>query len=271
MPPQGDKLVTKYIYPHKSLIKYVREKPLLDRSREKLNMRKRELESRRSKHPGRILSSKDEKKLSDIEIELSKIKSRQGTLSDDKSKLLDNIIFPAMANLQFFFESVSTIPELSNFESDITDLFGITRHRPRADNYAFMFKELILGMINVTNGEDDFRLKLVHELQDIILRKLYGSKILDSPKATNVIFGDIGRVLAWTEMLSARIPDRYDLSKLGPRYDKEKLDKLSGGEQKQYIDKIDKETLESFEKYAQENIPHRSFKPSLRLLFFKLL
>jgi hypothetical protein len=165
-----------------------------------------------------------------------------------------------MANLQFFFESVSTIPELSNFESDIRHLFGIRRHRPRAHNYAFMFKELVLGMINITNGEPDFRLKLVHQLQDIIFRKIYRSEILDSEKATNVIFGDIGRVLAWTEMLSVRIRDEYDLSKLEPRYDKEELDKLSDSKQKQYVDRINKETLESFEKYTEENIPHRSFK-----------
>jgi hypothetical protein len=165
---------------------------------------------------------------------------------------------------------VSTIPELVNFESDIKELLGVRRVNPRtydgpnARSYAFMFVSLIGGMISVKGdsdrGEYDFRLKLINRLLDLIWHEVQRLKILDSQRATSIVLGDIGRTRAWTEMLASRVNDEYDLSKLSPRYDKKELDSCKNeAEQKKYIENIDKKTLEDFEKYANENIPHRSF------------
>jgi hypothetical protein len=96
MPKEGEVIKTKYIDPDPRLIKYVREKPLAKRKVEELNWQKRKLNSKR------LLSSKEEKELEGIESNLTKLKSEMGTFSDNKVKILDEIIFPSMANLTFF-------------------------------------------------------------------------------------------------------------------------------------------------------------------------
>ena len=273
MPKDGQTVETKYIPVDARLIKYVKEKPLVQKRVDKLKSRKRQLEDIH------LRSGKEEKELKDIDFKLIKLKSKLGVFSDDKGEILDKIIFPAMANLTFFFEAVSTIEEL-NFVSDIMELFGIRRDDPRtydghnARSYAFMFKELMRGMISIgemgddgKSGRVDFRLRLIHELQTLIFHKILIQKILDSPKATSVVLGDISRAMAWTEMLASRVGDIYDLSKLSSRYDKRELDNCKNDiEQKKYQESIDKRTLEEFKKYAKEDFPHRSFNYDFKKL-----
>ena len=120
MPKEGQTIKTKYILPDPRLIKYIKEKPLVQKMSDDLKFRKEELERKASKS---LLSSREEKELRDIEKKLVKLKSKLGVFSDDKGEILDKIIFPSMANLTFFFEAVSTIEEL-DFESNIHESIG---------------------------------------------------------------------------------------------------------------------------------------------------
>ena len=57
-------------------------------------------------------------------------------LKTNKVRLLNDIVFPAMANLTYFFECIANHPELQSiFEDDLKDLFGI-RH-----NYEYDLKK----------------------------------------------------------------------------------------------------------------------------------
>ena len=97
-----------------------------------------------------------------------------------------------MANLTYFFETISSYPELQNeFESDIKDLLGIRRTSPKITDYAFMFSSLINGITKSTYQRkssyqisDYFRLKLIHQLQEAVYAKLTYLKILETDKTT---------------------------------------------------------------------------------------
>lgn len=173
-----------------------------------------------------------------------------------KDYYLQNIVFPAMANLLFFFEAVSNNPNLfTEFEDQIKDLLGIRRLNPRAFNYATSFISLIEGMIVTTSKNEDFRVRLMQKLGDLIWLKVTNMKILETPKTTGRVLQDIGLGLAWLEMLASRVSDEYDLSLLSPRYGTYKTEEEADTDMK----RIQKKTLEDFEKHARENSPSRTF------------
>jgi hypothetical protein len=276
MPKEGQTIETKYIPPDPRLIKYIKEKPLVQKRVDQLESRKRQLQAKN------LLSAKEEKELKDIESKLIRLKSKLGVFSDDKGDILDKIIFPAMANLTFFFEAVSLIEEL-DFEPNIIELFGIRRDNPRtydghnARSYAFMFKELMRGMIAIgemaddgTSGRVDFRLRLIHELQVLIFDKIHVQKILDSDKATSVVLNDISRAMAWTDMFASRVPDQYTLSELIPRYGDKEMEELGkcedDDERKNYVEMMEKKALIKFDEHAKEKILHRSFNYDFKKL-----
>ena len=121
MPAQDVKLETKNHDPDKKLVKYMKEKSSLERKSSTRKARRK-------------VDSKPKRRLRQI---TTKIRSLQNT----KTEVLDEIVFPSMANLIFFFESISRYAELEeNFQADITELFGIKRLCPRPGNYAYYFK-----------------------------------------------------------------------------------------------------------------------------------
>ena len=64
-------------------------------------------------------------------------------LDTEKVDLLNNYIFPSMANVIFFFRCMSRYPRLkARFENDVKDLLGVRRENPRPDNYGFIFSAL---------------------------------------------------------------------------------------------------------------------------------
>ena len=153
-----------------------------------------------------------------------------------------------MANLTFFFDAVSKYPELESiFKIDLMDLLGVRRLNPKpgliGGNYAFMFETLVAGMLNFSLNENDYRIRLVNTLQDLIRKKLYGPKILDTLRTTGIVYGDIGRAQAWTDLLASRVKDVYNFSiKNNPIYGEE-----------------EKERLEAFEKDKSKHFPDRTF------------
>ena len=148
-----------------------------------------------------------------VQKELEDIKSRLRVLQNKKIEVLDEIIFPSMANLVFFFEATSENQELAGlFESDMLDLLGIKRLNPSSEynHYGFIFENLISGILQMNSRKDDFRVRLIDILQELIFLKVSSLKILDTQKSTSMVTNDLQRAKAWTELLGSRIKDVYD-------------------------------------------------------------
>lgn len=229
------------------LVRYMNEVYHLKRSNEELNVRLKD----------KKLSIKQVKEISE-EITKNTKRLRQLQGSNYKIKILNEILFPAMANLTFFFWATAEYPELhENFTFDIMDLLGVRRLNPKphllGGNYAFMFEDLIAGILRLQSYDEDYRLRLVHMLQELISLKLYGPKILDTLKTTSIVYGDIDRAKAWTEMLALRISDVYKFSiKTNSTY----------GE-------TEEQRLKAFNKNLHENRPRRTFNFNAKKLIEK--
>ncbi len=123
------------------------------------------------------------------------------------------LLFQAMADLTFFFESISVYPELrQEFKLQTMDLLGVRRDNPRnhKNHYGFMFENLIGGMLTIGSSEDDFRVRLIHILEGLIWLKVSGLNIFGTLNTSSRVLEDIGRPIAWTEMLASKIDDVYD-------------------------------------------------------------
>jgi hypothetical protein len=134
-----------------------------------------------------------------------------------KNHYLDRV-FQAMADLNLFFQAVSKYPELQDeFEQDIKDLLGIRRTRPRNYNYAHVFVSLVHAMISTkrTYGDNDFRIKLIYELQKLLASKTQEltGKILKSADTLRHVNEEIGYSVAWSETIASSIKDEYDFEK----------------------------------------------------------
>jgi hypothetical protein len=171
-----------------------------------------------------------------LQFEIKYIKEDlRGRTSDPDYELLNKRkndvlkkIFKSMANLIFFFECIanlpsSTMPSVDKverearkvirelFQNDVKDLLGIRRSaKDKRQTYAFLFDRLIHSLIYTGDGKVDegnqFRLKLIHILQDSIYRKVPVTLSDDfSQGGKGIVLNDIGRAAAWTEMLAKKV------------------------------------------------------------------
>jgi uncharacterized protein YoaH (UPF0181 family) len=97
-------------------------------------------------------------------------------------------------------------------------------------NYAFVFVTLVHAMISTYEyQENDFRIRLVHELQKRVWTKFQelSARIFSSGHAFKAVNQDIERALGWTELIASKINDEYTLDELrvngGFRIDKDKI------------------------------------------------
>jgi hypothetical protein len=145
--------------------------------------------------------------------ELEKLKKHKRYLDKEKVKILNNYIFPSMANVVFFFKSIVSYPELREvFEDDIKDLLGVRRLNPQSNNYGFVFFNLLHSILLVGEGiyidkrehRKDFRLRLNQLLQELVWAKFEVSlaKVFRNERAQRVVAGDFYRVWGWTRMLA---------------------------------------------------------------------
>jgi len=158
----------------------------------------------------------------DIEIGEPVNKNHKRYLDKEKVELLNNHIFLSMANLVFFFVSVSRYPELKEiFENDIKDLLGVRLEKPeeynpqthnrQENNYGLAFTELIQNILipgygfssEVRVRRKDFRLRLVHILQDTV-KSMVDLALADmkNTSAYRIVMNDFERTMAWTKMLA---------------------------------------------------------------------
>ena len=152
----------------------------------------------------KILKSKDRSRFSTEENNLD-IKLRQ-----DKKRLLDNVIFPSMANLVVFFKYMAEDSKVRDiFEEDLKELLGFIGQNAKKyeDNIITKLLQSILEWD--TNREpNNFRLELVSSIQNVIYHKLTYLTLMDKnlgDSITNTIVSpDVGRALVWSRMFSAK-------------------------------------------------------------------
>lgn len=72
----------------------------------------------------------------------------------EKVRILDEIVFPAMADLVFFFEAIARKEDLqSKFKSDVEELLGV-RHT-ELQMYGFMFDRLLRSILAIEKANSD--------------------------------------------------------------------------------------------------------------------
>jgi hypothetical protein len=154
----------------------------------------------------------------------SEIYANDRSLRTLKTRILDQIIFPAMANLSYFFEVISEHSELRVlFENDIKDLLGVRHNNPTLQLSGYIFYRL-LSSILITGKHsglriqdimperkkieaEDYRLALADLAQQILYYKVDRSlpEIIDTPDARRNVLDDFDRVQGWTKMLAHRV------------------------------------------------------------------
>jgi hypothetical protein len=152
------------------------------------------------------------------EEELKKSKKYKRYLDKEKVKILNDYIFPSMANIVFFFKCISSYPELREvFEEDIKDLLGVRRLNPQPNNYGFVLFNLLHAILLIGEGiyidnrehNRDFRLRLNQLLQELVWAKFEISltKVFRNERAQRVVSDDFNRVWGWTRVLAEGLDD----------------------------------------------------------------
>jgi hypothetical protein len=149
------------------------------------------------------------------------IDSQNKALGKIKPRILGDIIFPSMEIVLYFFNEVSKHPELQKtFNDDIKDLLGVRRHNPHPNNYGFIFSNLIASILLIKwvgkhLEEDDFRLRLIQILQEIIFLGLNQSlpEFLKDKRMYNRMLQDLEGATGWTSMLALHVKEDKKLPK----------------------------------------------------------
>lgn len=109
-------------------------------------------------------------------------KKEEKRLNEEKSRvILDKVIFPSLSNLIYFFETLADSEEMRRlFDDDAMDLFGTSQTEEdnakeqvttRDNNLARLVAAILIPDFEYTKNEqikEDFRLRLLHDLQDVI-------------------------------------------------------------------------------------------------------
>jgi hypothetical protein len=185
------------------------------------------------------------------------VEKEKGALSTARTRILDDIVFQAMADITFFFSVVAAYPEIKKlFDDDIKEILGVKRISPKETPYGFMFKALVSGMlVNQFKTGKDFRLRLNYSLQRMVWGKmaLYLPEIFESSAIQGSVGQDFNRVLGWTEML---------MFAMGKR-DEYRIPEVIPVSREKGPTKHEKEMIKNQNKKYQEdekrNLPSRTF------------
>jgi hypothetical protein len=117
------------------------------------------------------------------------------SLNTKKTRLLNNYVFPSMANLVVFFRYAATLELREKFDKDIQEL--LLGYKPEAGGN--ILYRLINHMLTLPN--------LNFVISEILQQEIWTMFLANKPKYkdelfVNVTMPDIGRALAWTHSLS---------------------------------------------------------------------
>jgi hypothetical protein len=218
------------IKPSEPLVQYMREKSQLEKKKQKARS-------------GLIALSPEEQ-------------SRLESIRNNKKRVLENIIFPSLANLIFFFESVNQEEILAKtFRNDILDLLGIRRNNPNYSNYGIFFWRLVAAIVAINSKpvSNDFRLKLMAVMHGVLWKKMEPmlGNILYTDKAIRNVSFDMDRAITWTDMISSNVQDHYDYGELSKF--REASSKIEKDEKK-----AEEIALKQFENYLKSEAPDRT-------------
>ena len=150
--------------------------------------------------------------------------TRDKSLRTKKLRILDDIVFQAMADLTFFFECIAEHPELNDlFDNDIQDLLGLRRNTPELQRSGYMFSRLIRSILiadkkiefkqgDIRRSKEEvngYRLILTDLLQQSIHDKVEGPLlyVIRTPEARKNVLNDFDTVRGWTIMLKHSIDE----------------------------------------------------------------
>lgn len=201
----GDK---SYI-PDETLVNFIQDWLHIHKKREQLTVE------------GKELSSEDKKKLR--------------ALDKKKVDYMDNLIFPALANLTYFFEAMAASTRLSNgFEDEVEEVLDprkskdaakFSGNRMRMASFQFRRNNLArlvdaalsIPMKNYERGKPitDFRVGLMYQLLEIIGDNM--DRVISNEYSTSQIWHsfheDFKKMLGWMALLTRTVkdtPKEYD-------------------------------------------------------------
>lgn len=199
--------ITKYYNPNEGLVSMLQKRQNLEQERNEFYKSK--------KNAGKKLSNAFGRKIKES--------------SARKSQILDEVIFPSMANLIYFFECVNATPKMKElFEKDIINLLDLRKvkdsvnlvnegsvpwvHTFEENNFARLIYN-IMSFDTEWKDKIDFRVAVLYQLQLIINAKVehlmkneFGSEgqIAKSSKV------DFDNVVGWLAMMAKSIPDNLE-------------------------------------------------------------
>lgn len=214
------------------------------------------------------------------EPESDALKKRIRANDAEKVRILDDIIFPSMASLTYFFQVVAFDKTLrSKFDDDLKDLFGINRINPKKTSYGFMFSIMINSILQLDNRDEvgtksgqNFRVNLMKILQELIQYHFRGLMTeLNLPsEASYLIIQDFLRIIGWMSVLEKTIGDNEDAFSLNREYLEEKKRDLvmhskntkSSKEKMEYTIAIEEcnHQILLHDKYVEKIKPGRTFE-----------
>lgn len=180
-----------------------------------------ERQSNISYKPSPAITEYMQRKLRFIEKERKSIVAGKDLSEDDKRErknldrskvyILNNIIFPGMANLIVFLEYIAKNEELQQvFDDDLEALFfGLPESHPEGKNPVFgrLIHAAIKWNFQKKGNTNNFRLALINIMQMLIFNYIpsIGLYKMDSTVSNTILGPDFGRAYAWTRLFAASV------------------------------------------------------------------
>jgi hypothetical protein len=153
-----------------------------------------------------------EKRFAGIELtkkENEELRVKRNRMKQRKLTVLDDHIFPSMANLVVFFEYLSENQELREiFEDDVKELLVFKGQDAKYEDN--IITRLLQSVLKWDSNKDpnNFRLELISSIQNVLFHKIISLSLMDNKlgdSMTNGIVGpDVGRALLWARNFSSR-------------------------------------------------------------------
>ena len=134
-------------------------------------------------------------------------------LQKETVRILNEIVFPSMANILYFTEMIAANKELQEiFDDDLKDLLGIRfEQKYRHKSFSPVIRRFLDALLTWNKKVDygNFRYQIFEIIQYSMLQKImslsmdeFGMNI-----ANNIVQNDFGRTWMWGELLAKRVEE----------------------------------------------------------------